>query len=114
MIETTSATEKYRSKCEDRVEVVQLDDRTVIVVADGAGGSVQATWQPNRSCERFDRTLQKFILQMNGLSCLGSLTTRLTKVKRLQLSSTCVLMELLGPVSVTAEHGSSTTATSLT
>lgn len=38
MIETTSATEKYRERCEDRVEVLHADNRTVIVVADGSGG----------------------------------------------------------------------------
>ena len=38
-LETTSATKKYRERCEDRVAVIQADQRTVIVVADGAGGT---------------------------------------------------------------------------
>lgn len=38
-LETTSATQKYRERCEDRVKVLQADQRTVIVVADGAGGT---------------------------------------------------------------------------
>ncbi len=37
-IETTTATERYRERCEDRVAVLNDGDRTVIVVADGAGG----------------------------------------------------------------------------
>ena len=36
--ETTLITEKYRERCEDRVDVFHTDERTVIVVADGAGG----------------------------------------------------------------------------
>jgi serine/threonine protein phosphatase PrpC len=38
-IETTSAIKKYRERCEDRVDVIQTHQRTVIVVADGAGGT---------------------------------------------------------------------------
>ena len=38
LIESISATEKYRERCEDRVDVINEDNRTVIVVADGAGG----------------------------------------------------------------------------
>ena len=38
-IETTSAIKKYRERCEDRVDVIHADQRTVIVVADGAGGT---------------------------------------------------------------------------
>lgn len=38
-IETVFATEKYRERCEDRLAVFVADDRTVIVVADGAGGT---------------------------------------------------------------------------
>ena len=38
LTETTSITEKYRERCEDRVDVFHTDGRTVIVVADGAGG----------------------------------------------------------------------------
>lgn len=38
LIETTTATENYRERCEDRVTVFNDTDRTVIVVADGAGG----------------------------------------------------------------------------
>lgn len=38
-IETVAATEKYRLHCEDRVAIFNSDDRTVIVVADGAGGT---------------------------------------------------------------------------
>mgnify|MGYP002624260221 CR=1 FL=1 len=37
-IEAVSATESYRDRCEDRVAVFAAEDRTVIVVADGAGG----------------------------------------------------------------------------
>lgn len=37
-IETASATESYRLRCEDRVKVFQSNQRSVIVVADGAGG----------------------------------------------------------------------------
>lgn len=36
--ETVSATEAYRQRCEDRVSVFGADRRSVIVVADGAGG----------------------------------------------------------------------------
>ena len=36
-IETTSAIEKYGERCEDRVDVIHDDQRTAIVVADGAG-----------------------------------------------------------------------------
>ena len=39
LIESISATEKYRERCEDRVDVIDEDQRTVIVVADGAGGT---------------------------------------------------------------------------
>ena len=38
-IETTSAVKKYRQRCEDRVDTIHADQRTVIVVADGAGGT---------------------------------------------------------------------------
>ena len=38
LIESISATEKYRERCEDRVDIINEDHRTVIVVADGAGG----------------------------------------------------------------------------
>ncbi|MEL7499647.1 MAG: protein phosphatase 2C domain-containing protein [Planctomycetota bacterium] len=37
-IETVTAIESYRDHCDDRVHVITHDDRTVIVVADGAGG----------------------------------------------------------------------------
>src|SRR6186997_2050497 len=37
-VETVTATESYRERCEDRVAVFTFDERTVIVVADGAGG----------------------------------------------------------------------------
>jgi hypothetical protein len=37
--ETTSITVPYRAHCEDRVAILEHDDRLVIVVADGAGGS---------------------------------------------------------------------------
>jgi hypothetical protein len=36
--ETAQLTERYRDRCEDRVNVIHEDERTVIVVADGAGG----------------------------------------------------------------------------
>ena len=38
LIESILATENYRDRCEDRVDVINEDNRTVIVVADGAGG----------------------------------------------------------------------------
>ena len=38
-IETTTATKNYRERCEDRVDVIHAEQRTVIVVADGAGGT---------------------------------------------------------------------------
>ena len=38
-IETTSVVEKHRKQCEDRVDVIHAAQRTVIVVADGAGGT---------------------------------------------------------------------------
>ena len=37
--ETVAATEAYRERCEDRVAVFADEDRTVVVVADGAGGT---------------------------------------------------------------------------
>lgn len=37
--ETVSATQAYRERCEDRVAVFHHDARTVVVVADGAGGT---------------------------------------------------------------------------
>ena len=37
--ETVSATQAYRERCEDRVAVFTHGDRTVVVVADGAGGT---------------------------------------------------------------------------
>lgn len=37
--ETAEATQAYRSRCEDRVGVIHLDDRVVVAVADGAGGT---------------------------------------------------------------------------
>jgi serine/threonine protein phosphatase PrpC len=37
-LETVFTTQSYRERCEDRVRVLNGDDRTVIVVADGAGG----------------------------------------------------------------------------
>ena len=37
-VETVTAIEKYRERCEDRVGVFSSAERTVIVVADGAGG----------------------------------------------------------------------------
>jgi serine/threonine protein phosphatase PrpC len=37
--ETTSITVPYRTRCEDRVAILTHDERLVIVVADGAGGS---------------------------------------------------------------------------
>lgn len=38
-IETAKVVEAYRETCEDRVEVIVDGDRTLIVVADGAGGT---------------------------------------------------------------------------
>jgi serine/threonine protein phosphatase PrpC len=37
--ETAEATQAYRSRCEDRIGVVDFEDRVVITVADGAGGT---------------------------------------------------------------------------
>ena len=37
--ETASATQAYRERCEDRVAIFNHDSRTVVVVADGAGGT---------------------------------------------------------------------------
>lgn len=37
--ETTTVTVPYRSRCEDRVKVLDFDDGVVIAVADGAGGT---------------------------------------------------------------------------
>jgi serine/threonine protein phosphatase PrpC len=37
-VETVTAIESYRERCDDRVAVFGVDERTVIVVADGAGG----------------------------------------------------------------------------
>lgn len=37
-IETVARTVGYRDRCEDRVEIFRENERTVIVVADGAGG----------------------------------------------------------------------------
>ena len=37
--ETSHLVEAYRDRCEDRIEVITDDDRTLIVVADGAGGT---------------------------------------------------------------------------
>lgn len=37
--ETVCATQAYRERCEDRVAVFNHDARTVVVVADGAGGT---------------------------------------------------------------------------
>jgi PPM family protein phosphatase len=39
MFETASTTESYQDVCQDRVAVVSESGRTVIVVADGAGGA---------------------------------------------------------------------------
>lgn len=38
-LETTCITVAYRQRCEDRVQVLELKDGVVIVVADGAGGT---------------------------------------------------------------------------
>ncbi len=38
LIESTLTTQKYRQRCEDRVDVIHGEKRSVIVVADGAGG----------------------------------------------------------------------------
>lgn len=38
-LQTTKLTAGYRTPCEDRVAIFTANDRTVIVVADGAGGS---------------------------------------------------------------------------
>jgi len=37
--ETAHVVEAYRERCEDRIEVIADGDRTLIVVADGAGGT---------------------------------------------------------------------------
>jgi PPM family protein phosphatase len=37
--ETCHHIETYRERCEDRIEVITDGDRTLIVVADGAGGT---------------------------------------------------------------------------
>lgn len=37
--ETSHLIEAYREPCEDRIDVITNDERTVIVVADGAGGT---------------------------------------------------------------------------
>jgi serine/threonine protein phosphatase PrpC len=37
--ETATFVQGYRAECQDRVAVIELEERTVIVVADGAGGS---------------------------------------------------------------------------
>ncbi len=38
-LETVSAIQKYRERCEDRVATFQTEQRTAVVVADGAGGT---------------------------------------------------------------------------
>src|SRR5262249_25441786 len=35
---TAKRVESYRARCEDRAEIIGLDDVTILVVADGAGG----------------------------------------------------------------------------
>lgn len=37
--ETAHAVQAYRERCEDRIDIITNGDRTVIVVADGAGGT---------------------------------------------------------------------------
>lgn len=37
--ETAQLVEAYRDRCEDRIEIIADGDRTLIVVADGAGGT---------------------------------------------------------------------------
>lgn len=37
--ETSHVIEAYRERCEDRIEIIADGDRTLIVVADGAGGT---------------------------------------------------------------------------
>lgn len=39
LFETSQIVEAYRERCEDRIEVIADGDRTLIVVADGAGGT---------------------------------------------------------------------------
>src|SRR2546423_1781823 len=36
--ETAQVTVAYRDQCQDRVDIIDDDNRTIIVVADGAGG----------------------------------------------------------------------------
>ncbi len=38
-LETSHFVEAYRERCEDRIDVIADGDRTLIVVADGAGGT---------------------------------------------------------------------------
>lgn len=37
--ETAQVVEAYRERCEDRIDIISDGDRTLIVVADGAGGT---------------------------------------------------------------------------
>ena len=37
--ETSHVVEAYRERCEDRLDVIADGDRTLIIVADGAGGT---------------------------------------------------------------------------
>lgn len=39
LFEAVSATQAYRERCEDRVAIFTHEERTVVVVADGAGGT---------------------------------------------------------------------------
>lgn len=74
-IETVYATQAYRTPCEDCVAVFQADDRTVIAVADGAGG----TGSGDVAAKAVVREIQAEYLNMHSASEWGALLQQVDK-----------------------------------
>jgi serine/threonine protein phosphatase PrpC len=101
--ETTSVTVPYRSRCEDRVAILPHDDRLVIAVADGAGGS-------GGGAEAADTVIREVTGAASEPRNAASWSSVLQQIDcRIGCGeSTCVLIELSGDNLCGASVGDST------
>ena len=71
--ETAQSTESYRKHCEDRVNVIHQDERTIIVVADGAGG----VGNGDLAAETVIREVEN---DFHGITSVGEWETKLRQI----------------------------------
>lgn len=77
-VETVTATESHRDRCEDRVGVFTSDERTVIVVADGAGGIGSGDIAAEYVLREIERELHRVHSADQWADTLGQVDCRLS------------------------------------